>query len=183
MDSKVKTRWLGVLAAVALIALIVPVHETPTEDAPPETASACEPDAKPANLDFTLRSVSGEEFSLAAQKGKVILLSFWATWCGPCTIEIPWLVDLQSRYGGRGFVVVGVSVDDSVGELRPFVERMKMNYPVVLGAGRDDVKEEAYGPLWGVPTAFLIGRDGRVCRKHTGMASPEQLEQEIKALL
>jgi peroxiredoxin len=179
VNGKTKVRWLGLLAAVSLIALVIPVHESGVGEGP----ATCDSHAGPANLNFRLKSITGEDFDLAAQKGKVILLSFWATWCGPCKVEIPWFVDLQSRYGSRGFVVVGVSVDDSVSELRPFVERMKMNYPVVLGDGRDDLKEEAYGPMWGIPTAFVIGRDGRICRKHMGMASPEELEQEIKALL
>jgi peroxiredoxin len=172
-------RWLGLLAAVALIAVIIPVHDTATE----ADRTTCDPKAKPANLNFTLRDMAGQNFSLAAQKGKVILLSFWATWCGPCKIEIPWFIELQSKYGSRGLVVVGVSIDDPVSELRPFADQMKMNYPVLVGEGRDDLKEQAYGPMWGIPSAFLIGRDGTICRKHMGISTKEELEQEIKSLL
>jgi peroxiredoxin len=164
---------------VAVIALIIPVHETTTE----ADRTTCDSRAKPADLNFTLKDINGRDFSLAAQQGKVILLSFWATWCGPCKIEIPWFIELQSQYQSRGLVVVGVSVDDPVSELKPFADRMKMNYPVLVGDGRDDLKEQAYGPMWGIPTAFLIGRDGKICRKHMGISTKEELEQEIKALL
>jgi peroxiredoxin len=172
-------RWLGLLAAVAVIALLIPVHETTTEG----DRTACDSRAKPADLNFTLKDINGQDFSLAAQQGKVILLSFWATWCGPCKIEIPWFIELQAQYQPRGLMVVGVSVDDPVSELKPFADRMKMNYPVLVGDGRDDLKEHAYGPMWGIPTAFLIGRDGKICRKHMGISTKEELEQEIKALL
>jgi peroxiredoxin len=172
-------RWLGLVAVVALIALTMDVPETTTQAG----QAVCDSRAKPANLNFTLKDVTGKDFSLAAQRGKVILLSFWATWCGPCKIEIPWFIEFQSKYRSQGLVVVGVSVDDPISGLKPFAERMKMNYPVLVGDGRDDLKEEAYGPMWGIPTAFLIGRDGAICRKHTGMSEKEELEREIKALL
>ena len=172
-------RWLGLVSVVALIALTMHVPETTTQAG----QAICDSRAKPANLNFTLKDVTGKDFSLAAQRGKVILLSFWATWCGPCKIEIPWFIEFQSKYRSQGLVVVGVSVDDPISGLKPFADRMKMNYPVLVGDGRDDLKEEAYGPMWGIPTAFLIGRDGAICRKHTGMSEKEELEREIKALL
>jgi len=143
---------------------------------------ACDPQGKPANLGFTLKDMTGKDVALEAYRGKVILLDFWATWCGPCKIEIPGFVDMYTKYGPRGFVVLGVSIDDSVSKLKPFVERFKMNYPVLLGLDRDDVKD-AFGPLVGFPTSVLIGRDGRICHRHVGFAPKEQFEQEIKALL
>jgi peroxiredoxin len=173
-------RWVGVLAAAALGAVLIPLHEG---DSGAGRETTCDTPGKPANLQFILKDMSGQDFNLAAHKGKVILLSFWATWCGPCKIEIPWFNEFQSAYGHQGLLVVGVSVDDPVSELKPFAERMKMNFPVLVGDGRDDLKEQAYGPMWGIPTSFLIGRDGRICRKHMGMATREELEREIKALL
>ena len=173
-------RWVGVLAVAALVAVLIPLREADTGG---DGETTCDPHAKPANLQFTLKDLGGQDFSLAAQKGKVILLNFWATWCGPCKIEIPWLNEFQSTYGSRGLVVIGVAVDEPVSELRPFAERMQMNYPVLVGDGRDDLKEQAYGPMWGIPTSFLIGRDGKICRKHMGIATREELEREIKALL
>jgi peroxiredoxin len=144
--------------------------------------SACDPKAKPANLNFTLKDMNGKDIALSGYKGNVILLDFWATWCGPCKIEIPGFVEMYAKYRPQGFVVIGISIDDPVSKLRPFVDQFKMNYPVLLGLDRDDVKN-AFGPLVGFPTSFLIGRDGRVCQQHVGFASREQFEREIKALL
>ena len=174
-----RMRWIGLIAALALLAMTMPVPDT-TEAA---DAAACDPNAKPANLNFTLKDMNGKDVNLAAYKGKVILLDFWVTWCGPCKIEIPWFIEFQSKYQSQGLAVLGLSVDDPVSKLKPYAQQMKMTYPVLVGDGRDDLKEKAYGPLWGLPTTFLIGRDGRLCKKHIGMASKEQFEREIKGLL
>jgi thiol-disulfide isomerase/thioredoxin len=145
-------------------------------------ASACPANAKPANLNFTLKDINNKDVQLAAFKGKVIVLDFWATWCGPCKIEIPGFVELQSRYGGDGLQVVGVSVDDTLEKLKPYVAAMKMNYPVLQGLGHDEV-QEAFGPMWGIPVTIVISRDGKICAKHTGMSSKESFEKQIKSLL
>jgi peroxiredoxin len=145
-------------------------------------AQACSPDAPAANLDFTLKDMNGAEVKLADLKGKVVLLNFWATWCGPCRLEIPWFVELQEKYADQGFRVVGISVDDPPEALPPFAKRFKINYPLVVGVDREDV-QKAYGPIFGVPMTFIIGRNGRICMKHVGPASKEQFESEIKSLL
>ena len=112
----------------------------------------------------------------------MILLDFWATWCAPCKIEIPGFVEMYTKYSPKGFVVLGVSVDDPVSQLKPFVDQFKMNYPVLIGLDRDDVKD-AFGPPVAFPTSFLIGRDGKICREHAGFTPKEQFERELKALL
>jgi len=139
---------------------------------------------KAAPLNFTLKDMNGVDVKLAAFKGKPIVLNFWATWCGPCRAEIPSLVALQTQYAADGtdVVILGVSVDDPVEKLKPYAAQMKMNYPVLVGNGRDDV-QEAFGPLWGIPVTVFIGRDGNIANKHSGIASKEQFEQQIKALL
>jgi thiol-disulfide isomerase/thioredoxin len=134
-----------------------------------------------APLQFTLKDMNGVDVKLANFKGKVILLNFWATWCGPCRAEIPSLVELQQQYG-KDLVVLGVSVDDPIEKLKPYATEMKMNYPVLVGNGREDV-QDAYGPLWGIPVSVFIDRDGKIAQKHSGIASKEQFEREIKALL
>jgi peroxiredoxin len=126
--------------------------------------------------------MNGTDVALGAYRGKVVLLDFWATWCAPCKIEIPGFVDMYTKYGPLGFVVLGVSIDDPVAKLKPFAAQFKMNYPVLVGLGRDDVKD-AFGPIVGYPTSFLIGRDGRICTQHTGLAPKEEFEREIKALI
>jgi thiol-disulfide isomerase/thioredoxin len=102
-------------------------------------ATLCDKTPAPANLNFTLKDTAGKNFTLASQKGKVILLDFWATWCAPCKVEIPWFAEFQSKYGPRGFAVIGMSVDDPLENLKPFAQQYKMNYPVLLGEGRDDL--------------------------------------------
>jgi len=148
--------------------------------APPTTA--CAANAKPANLNFTLKDVEGKEVKLASLKGKVVLLDFWATWCGPCKIEIPWFIEFQNKYGKAGLQVVGVSTDDTQAKLKPYVAQMKMNYTVLQGLDRDDI-QDAYGPLFGIPVTILISRDGKVCAKHVGLSSKDRFETEIKSLL
>jgi peroxiredoxin len=142
----------------------------------------CDARARRANLDFTLRDVAGNEVTLADYSGHVIVLDFWATWCAPCRVAIPDLVELYERYRDRGFVVLGVSVNDPVTRLEPFAQELRMSYPVLIGDRRYDL-QEAFGPLIGFPTSFLITRDGRICRRHTGLVPKTVLEQAIASLL
>jgi cytochrome c biogenesis protein CcmG/thiol:disulfide interchange protein DsbE len=120
------------------------------------------------------------DVKLASFKGKVILLNFWATWCGPCEIEIPWLVELQTAHPDD-LVILGVSTDDRPDELKPFAARLKMNYPVLVGVDRQDM-QDAYA-LGALPTSVFVGRDGVIARRHTGILSKEQFEREIKSML
>lgn len=145
-------------------------------------AAICEPDPRGANLNFTLKDLNGNDVNLSAFKGKVILLDFWATWCGPCKVEIPYFIDLYTTYREQGLQVLGFDVDDSLPELTEYVERMKMNYPILIGEGRDDVLK-AFGPMIGLPTTVIISRDGTVCSSHTGLTEKATFEDAIKALL
>jgi cytochrome c biogenesis protein CcmG/thiol:disulfide interchange protein DsbE len=147
----------------------------------PAVEEACSADAKPANLNFTLKDINGKDVTLSAYKGKVILLDFWATWCAPCKIEIPGFIELYNRYKSREFIVLGVSMDDSPAAVKPFAQNMRMNYPVFIGTGRNDI-EQAF-ELLGLPTSLIISRDGRICGRHFGFAPKEEFEREIKALL
>jgi cytochrome c biogenesis protein CcmG/thiol:disulfide interchange protein DsbE len=148
--------------------------------------AACPANAKPANLNFTLQDINGKPVRLADYKGKVLLLDFWATWCGPCKIEIPGFVDLYTKYKARGFEVASVVILDKFDNAKPFALQMKMNYPVLNGDTQQDALDDAYGPLFGLPMSFLIGRDGRICQKHMGLpAVPKGVtadEQTIKAI-
>jgi peroxiredoxin len=126
--------------------------------------------------------MNGGDLTLGDYRGKVLLLDFWATWCAPCKIEIPGFVELYDKYRDQGFEVVGISVDDPVDSLRDFAMQLNMNYPVLIGDGRDDVKD-AFGPLIDFPTTFVIARDGTVCSEHVGFAPKQQFEDEIKSLL
>lgn len=182
------TRVKWAVAAVAALALALltldvdlpwPVHLA-TAAAP--AASACPADAKPANLNFTLKDMNNKPVRLADLKGKVILLDFWATWCIPCKAEIPWFNEFQTRYAKDGFQAVGVSVDDTLDKLKPYVHQFKMNYLVLQGKDHDDI-QDAFGPMWGIPVTVVISRDGKMCGRHVGLSSKEKFESEIKALL
>jgi thiol-disulfide isomerase/thioredoxin len=182
-------RWM--IAAVGSLALALltlnaapewPFHgaEASDDGAPP--TSSCPVNAKPANLNFTLKDIENRDVKLSSLKGKVVLLDFWATWCGPCKIEIPWFIEFQQKYGKDGLQVVGVSIDDTVDKLKPYVAQMKMNYTVLQGLDQDAM-QDAYGPLFGIPVTVLISRDGRMCHKHVGLSSKDKFEKEIKSLL
>jgi cytochrome c biogenesis protein CcmG/thiol:disulfide interchange protein DsbE len=145
------------------------------------SSGSCPAKSGDANLNFTLHDMNGTPVKLSEFKGKVIVLNYWATWCGPCKIEIPAFVELYDKYKNDGLVILGVSGDDDPETLRAFAKEWKMNYPVLVG--RDHEILDAFGPLWGYPTTFMIGRDGSVCGKHLGPASKDDFEREIKALL
>ena len=164
------------LCAVGLAVITAPLGATAVN------AATCGPDAKTANLDFTFKDLDGRDVTLSSFKGKVILLDFWATWCGPCKFEIPGFIELYTKYRSQGFQVLGLAVDDPVPALKAYAEQMKMNYPVLVGEGREDILE-AYGPMPGLPTTFIISRDGKICSSHTGLEKKETFEKEIKALL
>jgi thiol-disulfide isomerase/thioredoxin len=142
----------------------------------------CPADAKPANLNFTLKDAENRDVSLSQYKGKVLVIDFWATWCGPCKVEIPHFVEFQEKYGKAGLQIVGISVDDTSDKLAPYIRDMKMNYPVLQGLNHDDV-QEAYGPIVGIPVSVMISRDGKICATHTGLTGKDVFEREIKALL
>jgi len=140
----------------------------------------CSANAKLANLNLTFKDIHGKPFLLSDYKGKVVLLDFWATWCPPCLKEIPGIIELYDTYKSRGLAVIGISMDDSTADVKRFARRLKINYPILLGYGRDDL-EPAFGEL-PLPTSFVIARDGRICSKHDGLTAKEELEREIAAL-
>jgi thiol-disulfide isomerase/thioredoxin len=154
--------------------------------------AGCQPAAPAANLDFTLKDTDGADVQLASYKGKVLFLNFWATWCVPCKVEIPVLVELQERYGKDGFAILGIVVLDDFKNAKPYAEKAKINYPVLDGTNRKDL-EEAFNPPV-LPSSFVIRRDGTICSEHHGIQPPKdgesltdairrKLEPEIKALL
>ena len=171
-------KWLiGGAAALALALFTLPTVMRSRAEAPREGATCKEGDAK---LDFVLKDMNGADFNLAEQKGKVVLINFWATWCAPCLAEIPEFVKFYEEKKGEGFVIVGVLTEDSSDNLRAFASEKKMTYPLVL---MKPELEDAYGPIFGLPTSILVARDGSVCKRHFGPMSREQLEREVKTLL
>jgi thiol-disulfide isomerase/thioredoxin len=183
--------WLGMLAVAAALVMLSLLSGPDGFDphAPPpaadgSVASDVDDNVAPgtvAPLDFTLKDMNGIDVRLASFKGKVILINFWATWCGPCRVEIPYLIELQQEYGDD-LVVLGVSIDDTAEQLMPYATEMSVNYPLLVGNGRQDF-QDAYGPFWGIPVTVFVARDGLIHKKHSGIASKEQFEHEITSLL
>ncbi len=130
--------------------------------------------------DFSLTDLRGKKLDLASYRGKVILLNFWATWCGPCRTEIPLFIELQNKYRNRGLQLVGISLDDDERPVRDYYRQLKMNYPVAVG---DANLAERYGGILGLPVSLVIGCDGRIYSRHTGKADVSLIEQEVARLL
>ena len=131
--------------------------------------------------DFELTSLDGKRVKLSDYRGKAVLLNFWATWCGPCKVEMPWFVDLQKRYGNDGLVVLGVAMDDTEApKIAQFASDMGVNYPVLLGT--DKVSEE-YGNVEFLPTSFYIDRDGKFIGKGVGLLDRKEVEANVQKAL
>lgn len=135
------------------------------------------PDAAPA---FQLNDLDGKPLSLAEAKGKIVLLNFWATWCGPCRAEIPDLVDLQKRYADKFEIIALATDEDDPDEVRRFVLQSGINYRVAMIS--DDIRR-SYGGIAALPTSFVIDAQGRIVQKHVGLNDPAIYELEVKAML
>lgn len=135
----------------------------------------------PANLKFSFKDIDGKKVSLSQFKGKVIILDFWATWCVPCKAEIPGFIELQKKYGDRGLQIIGLSVDDPMPTAKKYAAEMKINYPVLLAEGKEDVLQ-AYDPIPSIPVSVVIDREGKIVSRHVGIASMDVFEKEIVPL-
>ena len=182
--------WIGMGAViVALTLLLMLPGPAPDPDAPPPAADGGASEApagtlavgRDAPLQFTLKDTNGVDVDLASFRGKVILINFWATWCGPCRVEIPALIELQNAYRDD-LVVLGIDVLDEFSRVGAFAKELSVNYPMLDANKRTDV-EEAFGPMWGLPTTVIVDRDGKVHKKHSGIASKEQFEEYVKSVL
>ena len=132
--------------------------------------------------EFTLKDANGQTVHLADYKGKVVLLDFWATWCGPCKVEIPWFMEFEQQFKDRGFAVLGVSMDEDGWEaVKPYIQDLKINYRVLLG---NEEISDLYGGLDSLPTTLLIDRHGRIASVHIGLSlGKEEFRDDIAHLL
>ena len=146
-----------------------------------KAASVKAPSKRNPAPDFTLKDSDGKTVKLSDYKGKVVLLNFWATWCGPCRIEIPWFMDFEQKFKDRGFAVLGVAMDDEGWEVvKPYLEKMKMNYRVVVG---DEMTATRYGGIDAMPSTFIIDKDGKIAAVHVGLVSKNSYQHDIEQLL
>src|SRR6202045_1739340 len=128
--------------------------------------------------DFSLESLEGKTMRLSDFRGKAVLLNFWATWCGPCKIEMPWFVELQQKYGSQGLQVVGVAMDDASKEdIGKFAKDMGVNYPILIGK---EAVGDQYGGIPGLPETFLIARDGKIVDKIIRLKGKAEIQDAIK---
>ena len=140
--------------------------------------------------DVTFKDLDGKDVPLSQYKGKIVLVNFWATWCEPCQIEIPWLIEMQQKYEAKGFTVLGIAMDDEgKSAVAPYLakerfnvngQKLPMSYPLVLG---NDAVADKFGGLLGYPTSFLISRDGKVIKKIQGLISYEEITKAIESQL
>ena len=163
---------LGLLG-VAILGLLFPMLASPQL---PVIRFVRDPDPAP---DFQLKDLAGKDLSLASAHGKVILLNFWATWCGPCRAEIPSLIELQNRYKER-LQIIGLADDDDQDVVKQVIDSEGINFPVAMVT--DKIRID-YGGVSALPTAFIINTEGRIVQKHVGLFNPALYETEVRALL
>jgi peroxiredoxin len=131
--------------------------------------------------DFSLKDAAGQPVKLSDLRGKVVLLDFWATWCGPCRYTMPQLNKLQAKYRDRGLVVIGVSLDEGGWDVvKPYMKKMDLTYTMVLA---DEEMHSRYSDVVALPTAFIIDREGKIRHRHVGLTSNDTLEKAVEALL
>jgi thiol-disulfide isomerase/thioredoxin len=140
--------------------------------------------------ELKLKDLDGRDVTLAQYQGKVVLVNFWATWCEPCRFEIPWLIEMQQKYGAKGFTVLGIAMDeDGRSVVAPWVQKerfdvngskQQMNYPIVIG---NDEAADKFGGLFGYPTSVLISRDGKQIKRITGLISYDEISKTIESQL
>lgn len=170
--------WLAALLALLPSAIdVARSHDLGGQNEQPTIRFVRNPDVAP---DFKLSGLDGKPVSLVASRGKVILLNFWATWCGPCRAEIPDLVELQSKYKDR-LQIIGLVLDDEDQQaIKEFVKEFQINYPIALATAEIRVQ---YGGIPALPSSFVLDAQGRVVQKHVGLRNPLLYETEIRALL
>ena len=187
---------IGLAAAIVLVVTLPPtrVYATRCIDAcvaggqfvlaklrPSEEKLSISYQERIAAPDFVLEDSTGRLVRLSDHQGQVVLLNFWATWCNPCRVEVPWFIEFQRTYGHKGFTVIGVSLDeDGWTPILPYIAKQRVNYPIVLG--KNDILQ-AYGGLDTLPTTLIIDRRGRVAATHLGLVSKSVYEQGIEAAL
>jgi peroxiredoxin len=175
----VNSRFFLLLAIITGLAVTFGVVFQPGRRPPGKVVK--DNDKRKAAPDFALKDASGKIVHLSDYKGKVVLLDFWATWCEPCGIEIPWFTDFQRKYKDRGFTVLGVAMDDAGWkDVTPFVAEKKINYRIVMG---DDQTSDLYGSVEALPTTFVIDRQGRIASIHVGLVDKKEFDDAIQQLL
>jgi thiol-disulfide isomerase/thioredoxin len=171
---QIRAAFLFIITSILLCGFPLSSH---AQDEQPTIRFVRNPDAAP---DFKLTTLDGKPVTLADSHGKVILLNFWATWCGPCRAEIPDLIELQNKYKDK-LQILGLIVDDDDQDaIKEFIEKVGINYPVAIAS--NDIRFR-YGGIAALPTSFVLDSEGRIVQKHEGLRDPLLYETEIRSLL
>lgn len=174
----IQVRVTGAASVLLFLALAACSTSSQVRGGAPSVRPAGQRNTAP---DFTLRDADGRTVRLSDYKGKVVLLNFWATWCGPCKFEIPWFIEFERKLKDQGFAVLGVSMDeDGWDAVRPFVASLGVNYRILLGT---EMMADQFGGVAALPTSFLIDREGRIAATHVGLVSRRDYEDDLGALL
>jgi thiol-disulfide isomerase/thioredoxin len=177
-----KTRYLLLIGVMVILAggVVCPQGQDAKPDAK-EKVNGPPIGSEAPDFDLRLLGGKGKTMQLSSLKGKAVIVNFWATWCEPCKIEMPWLVELQKKYGPQGLQIVGVAVDDSEDKtISDFAHKMGVNYPVVVGTEK---VADQYGGVEGLPTNFFLDRSGKVVDRVLGLVSESVIEDAIKKSL
>jgi cytochrome c biogenesis protein CcmG, thiol:disulfide interchange protein DsbE len=129
---------------------------------------------------FVRTDLNGQRIDLSSYRGRVVLLTFWATWCAPCQIEMPRFVEWQTRYGPAGLQVIGISMDDDSGPVMALTRKRHVNYPIIMG---DERLGAAFGGILGLPVTFLIDREGKIAARLKGETNLAVMRGEMERLL
>jgi len=183
----------SLLVIIAVVAVIAATYVADRATRQPRTSvlRVATANSAPAPApDVTLKDLDGKDLSLAQYKGKVVLVNFWATWCEPCQVEIPWLIEIQQKYAAQGFTVLGIAMDEEGARVvTPWVQKERfdvngsksqMNYPIVIG---NDAAADKFGGLLGYPTSLLVTRDGKIVKRITGLISYDEITKSIESQL
>lgn len=167
------------IVSAVLLAATITFTQSPVIGAQQSKKSAA-PTAGRVAPDFTRKALDAKPVHLASYRDKVVLLNFWATWCGPCIAEIPKFSSWQTKYGAQGLQVLGISMDDDRAPVDKFYRKYQPSYPIAMG---DEHLGELYGGVLGLPISYLIGRDGKVIERFQGETNLDQLEKKIVTAL
>ena len=141
----------------------------------------CQADSKSKAPNFALKTQDGKTVELRKLEGKVVVVNFWATWCGPCRAEIPGMLEVYNKYKSQGLEIIGVSLDrGGWNQVAPFVQKLSITYPVVVGDGE---LADKYGGIEAIPTTFIVDKKGKIVQKHIGYFSKEKFEEQVKRFL